>query len=72
MTLNSGRVMYREMEVIGSLGCPSADYPRVIEMVQQGKVQAAELVTGHYKLDDINEAFDGMRSGKGLRSIVTP
>jgi len=72
MTLNSGRVMYREMDVVGSLGCRSADYPRVIEMVRQGKAQAAELVTGRYKLDDINDAFDGLRSGKGLRSIVTP
>jgi threonine dehydrogenase-like Zn-dependent dehydrogenase len=25
MTLNSGRVMYREMDVVGSLGCRSAD-----------------------------------------------
>jgi threonine dehydrogenase-like Zn-dependent dehydrogenase len=72
MTLNSGRVMYREMDVVGSLGCRSADYPRVIEMVRQGKAQAAELVTARYKLDDINDAFDGLRSGKGLRSIVTP
>jgi 6-hydroxycyclohex-1-ene-1-carbonyl-CoA dehydrogenase len=72
MTLNSGRVMYREMDVVGSLGCRSADYPRVIEMVRQGKAQAAELVTGRYKLDDINDAFDGLRAGKGLRSIITP
>jgi Zn-dependent alcohol dehydrogenase len=64
--------MYREMDVVGSLGCRSADYPRVIEMVRQGKAQAAELVTARYKLDDINDAFDGLRSGKGLRSIVTP
>ncbi len=72
MTLNSGRVMYREMDVVGSLGCRSADYPRVIEMVRQGKVQAAELVTARFNLDDINEAFDDLRAGKGLRSIVTP
>ncbi len=44
----------------------------MIEMVRQGKAQAAELVTGRYKLDDINDAFDGLRAGKGLRSIVTP
>lgn len=72
MTLNSGRVMYREMEVVGSLGCRSADYPRVIEMVRQGKAKAAELVTARYPLDDINQAFDGLRSGIGLRAIVTP
>jgi 6-hydroxycyclohex-1-ene-1-carbonyl-CoA dehydrogenase len=72
MKLNSGRVMFREMEIVGSLGCRSADYPRVIEMVRRGKLRVAELVTARYALDDINEAFDGLRAGKGLRSIVTP
>ena len=72
MKLNSGRVMFREMEIMGSLGCRSADYPRVIEMVRRGKLRVADLVTARYALDDINEAFDGLRAGAGLRSIVTP
>jgi 6-hydroxycyclohex-1-ene-1-carbonyl-CoA dehydrogenase len=72
MTLNSGRVMYREMEVIGSLGCRGVDYPRVIELARQGKITVAELVTGRYALDDINDAFDNLRAGKGLRSIILP
>ncbi|MFQ5944282.1 MAG: hypothetical protein ACE5JF_12085, partial [Anaerolineales bacterium] len=72
MSLNSGRAMFREMDVVGSLGCRSVDYPRVIEMVRQGKLKAAELVTARYALEDINDAFDGLRAGEGLRSIVTP
>ena len=72
MKLNSGRVMFREMEIVGSLGCRSADYPRVIEMVRRGKLRVAELVTARYALEDIHEALDGLRAGKGLRSIVTP
>ena len=72
MKLNSGRVMFREMEVVGSLGCRSADYPRVIEMVRRGKLRVADLVTARYALEDINEAMDGLRAGKGLRAIVTP
>jgi len=72
MKLNSGRVMFREMEVVGSLGCRSADYPRVIEMVRRGKLRVADLVTARYALEDINEAMEGLRAGKGLRAIVTP
>ena len=72
MKLNSGRVMFREMEVVGSLGCRSADYPRVIEMVRRGKLRVADLVTARYALEDINEALEGLRAGIGLRSIVTP
>jgi 6-hydroxycyclohex-1-ene-1-carbonyl-CoA dehydrogenase len=72
MTLDTGRVMFREMEIIGSLGCRAVDYPRVIEMVRQGKIKVKELVTDCFALDDINAAFDHLRAGKGIRSVVVP
>jgi Zn-dependent alcohol dehydrogenase len=72
MRLNSGRVMFREMEVIGSLGCRGIDYPRVVELVRQGRIKLEELVTARFPLERINEAFDALRAGQGVRSIVTP
>lgn len=72
MKLNSGRVMFREMEIIGSLGCRSVDYPRVVDIVRQGQIEFLELVTGRFTLDQINDAFDTLRAGKGVRSIVEP
>lgn len=72
MTLNSGRVMYREMEIVGSLGCRGADYPRVLELARQGKIAVTDLVTARYALDDINDALDALRAGHGLRSIIVP
>jgi len=70
MSLNAGRMMYREMEVIGSLGCRVADYPRVIELARQGKIKVKELVSEKFPLDEINEAFDYVRGGEGIRSVV--
>jgi len=72
MKLNSGRVMFREMEIVGSLGCRPLDYPRVIEMVRQGQVRLTELVTHRFPLDRINEAFDTLREGRAVRAVVTP
>ncbi len=72
MTLNSGRVMFRELEIVGSLGCRPTDYPRVIEMVRQGRIELKELVTHRYALDDINEALDTLRSGAAIRAVVVP
>jgi propanol-preferring alcohol dehydrogenase len=72
MTLNTGKVMYREMEIIGSLGCRAVDYPRVIELARQGKIRVKELVTARFPLDDINTGLDVLREGKGIRSIVIP
>jgi len=72
MKLNAGRVMFREMDVVGSLGCRPVDYPRVIELVRQGRVRLTELVTHRFSLPEINEALDVLRRGEGIRVVVTP
>ncbi|HSF82966.1 MAG TPA: zinc-binding dehydrogenase [Anaerolineales bacterium] len=72
MNLDAGRVMYREMEIVGSLGCRAVDYPRVLELARQNKIKVKELVTARFALDEINTAFDVLRRGEGIRSIVIP
>lgn len=72
MALNAGRVMYREITVLGSLGCRPVDYPRVIELARQGRIKVAELVTHRVPLARINEGFDTLRSGAAIRVVVVP
>ncbi|MDA8211580.1 MAG: zinc-binding dehydrogenase [Clostridia bacterium] len=72
MNLNASRVMYREMEVVGSLGCRPVDYPKVIELARTGKIQVAPMVSKRFSLDQINEGFDYLRSGEGFRSVIVP
>ena len=72
VVLNAGRIMYREMEVVGSLGCRPVDYPPLIEMVAAGRIKVKELVTQKFPLDRINDALDKLRIGEGLRSVVIP
>jgi Zn-dependent alcohol dehydrogenase len=72
MALNAGRVMFREIEVSGSLGCRPVDYPRVIDLARRGRLRVAELVTHRFPLARITEAFDTLRSGEAIRAVVTP
>ncbi len=72
MNLNASRVMYREMEVIGSLGCRPVDYPKVIELARTGKIQVTPMVSQRFTLEEINAGFAYLRSGEGFRSVVTP
>jgi Zn-dependent alcohol dehydrogenase len=48
------------------------DYPRVIELVRQGKIKVTELVTAKFPLDKISDAFDTLRRGEGIRSVIVP
>jgi len=72
IALNAGRIMFREMEIRGSLGCRPVDYPRVIRLAAEGKIKIKELVTNRFPLEDIEKAFELLRKGEGIRSIVIP
>jgi Zn-dependent alcohol dehydrogenase len=70
--LPASKIMFFEQEVVGSLGCRPVDYPKIIEMARTGKIKIKELVTGRFNLEEINQAFDLLRSGnpRVLRSII--
>lgn len=72
MTFSPARLMYYELEMVGSLGCRSVDYIPLIKMVEQGKIKLDPLITGEYPLKNINNALDELRKGESLRSIVVP
>jgi len=68
----AGKIMFKELEVVGSLGCRPVDYVPLIRMVAQGKIDVKRQVTHRFKLDELNKAFEVMKEGLSLRSIVTP
>ena len=74
VTIDSARLMFREIELKGSLGCGPQDYPKIIELVRQGKIRVREMVTHKFRLEDINEGFKLLDSGEPtmIRGIATP
>jgi NDMA-dependent alcohol dehydrogenase len=62
-----------EKEVRGALfgsGNPRVDIPRILRMYQQGSVLLTELITTTYRLEDINQGYEDMLSGKNIRGVV--
>lgn len=72
LVISAAKMMFFEMEVVGSLGCRPVDYPRLIELVRLGKVQVTPLVTHRFELNKINAAFNVLRRGECLRAIIVP
>ena len=62
--------MFREIEILGSLGCRPVDFPKVIEMVRSGRIQLEPVVTNRFSLDEIDAAFETLHEGKAIRSII--
>ncbi len=46
------------------------DMPRFVELYLQGKLHLDDLVSGHIRLNDINEAFKALESGEIARNVI--
>ena len=49
---------------------PAEDIPRYVKMHQEGILDIKQFVTHRFKLDQVNEAFDLLRSGNAGRIII--
>lgn len=72
ISIVAGKIMFKEIEVLGSLGCRPVDYGPLIRLVAQGRIDLKRQVTHRFKLDEIAKAFEVMKEGVSLRSIVVP
>jgi 6-hydroxycyclohex-1-ene-1-carbonyl-CoA dehydrogenase len=70
--LSAAKIMYHELEVVGSLGCGGRDYPEIIELVRTGVLRLEQVVSGTLPLEEINDGLDRLRQGRGVRWVVTP
>jgi S-(hydroxymethyl)glutathione dehydrogenase/alcohol dehydrogenase len=49
---------------------PRTSVPMLLSLYQAGALKLDELVTRHYQLDQINEAFADLREGRNIRGII--
>ncbi|MCH9010556.1 MAG: Zn-dependent alcohol dehydrogenase [Chloroflexi bacterium] len=47
------------------------DMPRYVELYRQGRLKLDELVSQRMRLDQINTAFDDMKQGHVVRTVIT-
>jgi S-(hydroxymethyl)glutathione dehydrogenase/alcohol dehydrogenase len=46
------------------------DMPRLVELYLQGRINLDDMVTSRITLDQINDGFEAMRQGTGVRTVV--
>jgi S-(hydroxymethyl)glutathione dehydrogenase / alcohol dehydrogenase len=47
------------------------DVPKIVDWYMEGKINIDDLITQVMPIDQINQAFDLMKRGEGIRSVVT-
>jgi len=62
-----------ERRIVGSMygsARVKIDMPRLLDLYRKGRLKLDELVSKTWRLDQINEAFEEMESGHGLRGLI--
>lgn len=71
LSLPASRIMFREIEIRGSLGCRPVDYHAIVHLVAMGKLKLTPLVSKKVPLEEINHALDDLRQQKEvIRNLV--
>lgn len=63
----------RELSLVGSnygSSKPAVDFPLLVEHYMNHRIDLDSLVTRVIDLADVNEAFDEMKRGVGIRTVI--
>jgi len=72
MSVLSNTIHYKECFVTGSHGCVPRHHELAVKLLERGMVRTEPIITHHFPLDDINEAFQTMETQAGMKIIVHP
>jgi 2-desacetyl-2-hydroxyethyl bacteriochlorophyllide A dehydrogenase len=64
-------VYYKELTIVGSYVNPHT-FTRAASLLSAGKVKTDELMMQQFPLDGVHEAFEALREGRTLKSIIRP
>jgi S-(hydroxymethyl)glutathione dehydrogenase / alcohol dehydrogenase len=49
---------------------PELDFARILDFYESGRIDLDSLITNRITLDQINDGFESMKSGKGIRTVI--
>lgn len=62
-----------QKQIVGCLfgnSNPRADIPKLLDLYRRGDLLLDELVTGTYRLDQVNEGYEAMRGHRTVRGLI--
>ena len=63
----------RRLRVVVSHGgdhVPALDFPQLVQWAREGKIDLAGMVTKRVGLEDVAQAFDDLKAGEVIRSVI--
>jgi L-iditol 2-dehydrogenase len=70
--LDMNQLHYKELAILGAYGATPRQYRITMDYLDRRRGELAPVVTHQFPLDRIDEAFETIRSGAGLKTVVVP
>lgn len=72
MSVLSNVIHYKECFVTGSHGSTPRQHSLALQLLERGMVRVKPIITHHYPLTQIGEAFQTMESRQGMKIVLHP
>jgi len=70
--LDMNELHYKELAILGAYGATHRQYRITMDYLDRRQEDLARVVTHRFPLEDIAEAFETIRSGSGLKTVILP
>jgi len=71
-SFDTGRIHYQEISLVGSFHYTPADAKQAFDLIIEGKLAFAGILSGRFPLDRIQDVFDLHERGEGMKEIIVP
>jgi L-iditol 2-dehydrogenase len=72
ITVDANDIHYRELTIVGAANSTPAQNAAALEMIADGRVPVADLITDTLPLEGIRDAIMSVRSGRGMKYVIAP
>jgi L-iditol 2-dehydrogenase len=72
INLDSNVVHYRELTIVGANGSTPAHNAEALRLIAAGVVPVKDLITDRLPLDRVLDGIEAVRSGNGIKVVITP
>lgn len=69
-SLNGNLIHYNEIQIIGSFSYHPMQHALALKTIAQGIINSEHIITHHFSLDEVSEAFQTAASGEALKVMI--
>ena len=69
--LDANLIHYHELSITGAYGSTAAQNRLAVELIASGEIPVNQLITGRFRLDEIEEGIEYTAGRVGLKAVIT-